>query len=283
MTVESSLFQKPLDVEICSDDRIFCARRKKNTEQLTDRPATEILYRKNCFFMNLKTQNTGRRQIVTGWLQIAAGLLIFALGVHLTIYANIGLAPWDCLGMGIAKHTPFNYGISMTIMAVSILLLDMLLKERIGFGTVIDALLTGNFVQMFNNLNPFPENHSLLRGICIMPVGFVFMALGMWVYMRAEQCCGPRDALLVALGKRAPRIPIGIVEILLWAVVLLCGWLLGGPVGIGTLISTFGAGLVMQLVYHLIHFEPRSLHHKDLLKTVRILRQPPAGQKENTI
>ena len=233
--------------------------------------------------MKQKAEISTRKRIITGWLNIAAGLLIFAFGVHLTIYANIGLAPWDCLGMGIAKHTPFNYGISMTLMAVSILLLDLLLKERIGFGTVIDALLTGNFVQMYNNLNPFTENHSLLRGICIMPVGFVFMAIGMWVYMRAEQCCGPRDALLVALGKRTPRIPIGIVEILLWAAVLLCGWLLGGPIGIGTLISTFGAGLVMQLVYHLIHFEPRSLHHKDLLSTVRILRKMPAEQKENPV
>ena len=223
--------------------------------------------------MKQKAENNARRQIVTGWLRIAAGLLIFAFGVHLTIYANIGLAPWDCLGMGIAKHTPFNYGISMTLMAVAILLIDLLLRERIGFGTVIDALLTGNFVQMFNSLNPFPENTGLLRGIAVMLAGFVFMALGMWIYMRAEQCCGPRDALLVALGKRVPRIPIGIVEIMLWAAVLLCGWLLGGPVGIGTLISTFGAGLVMQLVYQLIRFEPRSLHHRDLAETLRILRK----------
>ncbi len=230
-----------------------------------------------------RTENTGRRQIVTGWLQIAAGLLIFALGVHLTIYANIGLAPWDCLGMGIAKHTPLNYGIAMTLIAVTVLIIDLLLKERIGFGTVIDALLTGNFVQMFNSLNPFPENTSLLRGIAVMLAGFVFMALGMFVYMRAEQCCGPRDALLVALGKRMPRVPIGMVEIIMWSVVLLCGWLLGGPVGIGTLISTLGAGLVMQLVYRLIRFEPRSLHHRDLPETVRILCGRTHTEREEKI
>lgn len=81
-----------------------------------------------------------RRRIVLGWFRIAIGLLIFAYGVHLTIFANIGLAPWDCLGMGVAKHTPFNYGISMTLIAVTVLLIDLLMKERIGFGTVIDAL-----------------------------------------------------------------------------------------------------------------------------------------------
>ena len=211
------------------------------------------------------------RQAAAGWLRIVLGLLIFALGVHLTIYANIGLAPWDCLGMGIAKHTPFNYGISMTLIAVTVLFIDILLKERIGFGTVIDALLTGNFVQMFNTIDPFPENNDTLLGVVVMLAGFVFMALGMWVYMSAEQCCGPRDALLVGLGKRLPKIPIGLVEILLWAVVLLIGWLLGGPVGIGTLISTFGAGLLMQLVYSLIHFDPRTLKHKDIIETAKML------------
>ena len=218
--------------------------------------------------MKNKTATHERRRILFGWIRIVFGLLIFAFGVHLTIYANIGLAPWDCLGMGIAKHTPLNYGLSMTLVAVTVLIIDILLKERIGFGTVIDALLTGNF---FNSLNPFRENHSLWIGIAVMLTGFLFMAVGMWIYMLCEQCCGPRDSLLVGLGKRMPKIPIGIVEILLWAIVLLFGWLLGGSVGIGTLISTFGAGAVMQLVYSLIHFEPRKLRHKSLIETVRIL------------
>ena len=207
-----------------------------------------------------------RKIILKQWLQIAAGLLVFAFGVHLTIHANIGLAPWDCLGMGIAKHTPLNYGLSMTIIAVCVLGIDLLIKERIGFGTIIDAVLTGNFVQMFNDLDPLPDNSSLLLGIVFMLVGFVFMALGMWIYMSAEECCGPRDSLLVGLGKLFPSIPIGIVEIALWTIVLLAGWLLGGPVGIGTLVSTLGAGAVMQLVYHIIRFEPRDLKHKDVLE-----------------
>ncbi len=206
-----------------------------------------------------------KKLIIRGWMQIAAGLLVFSFGVHLTIYANIGLAPWDCLGMGIARHTPLNYGLSMTLMGIVILGIDFLLKEKIGYGTIIDALLTGNFVQMFNDLNPFPENGSFLMGVLIMLAGFVFMALGMWIYMAAGQCCGPRDALLVGLGKRLRKIPIGIVEILLWAAVLAVGWMLGGPVGIGTLISTFGAGLVMQMVYSIIRFEPRNIVHRDVI------------------
>ena len=211
-----------------------------------------------------------KKDIIREWIRIVAGLLVFAFGVHLTILANIGLAPWDCLGMGIAKHTPLNYGLSMTAMSVIIVLIDLLLGERIGCGTVIDALLTGNFVQLFNDLNPL-RNENVLLGIAVMLTGFVIMALGMMVYMKAAQGCGPRDALLVGIGKRMPKVAIGIVQILLLGIVLAAGWLLGGPVGIGTLISVFGTGLMMQLVYSVLRFEPRKIRHRSFSEIAAIL------------
>ena len=212
-------------------------------------------------------------KIFLQWVRIVFGLLVFAFGVHLTIYANIGLAPWDCLGMGISYHTPLNYGLSMTVIAVLILIIDLLLGERIGYGTILDAILTGNFIQMFNSLNPFPVNNNLVLGIVIIICGLSLMAVGMLIYMKGEQGCGPRDALLIGLGKRMSKIPIGVVEIILWSVVLLAGWLLGGPVGVGTLISTFGAGTVMQLIYNALHFEPRKIVHRDVFEVMRELMQ----------
>ena len=65
-----------------------------------------------------------------------------------------------------------------------------------------------------------------------------------------------------------PKIPIGIVEILLWSVVTLIGWMLGGTVGIGTVISTFGAGAVMHLFFDVIGFEPRKMEHKSLTESL---------------
>lgn len=212
-----------------------------------------------------------KSHVVLQWVQIALGLLVFSFGVHLTIFANIGLAPWDCLGMGIAAHTPLNYGLAMTATSVIILAIDLLLRERIGYGTIIDALLTGNFVQAFNDLSPLEPCTSIWAGVPMMLVGFAFMAVGMWIYMRGEQCCGPRDALLVGLGKRLPSVPIGVVQIILWSAVTIVGWALGGPVGVGTLLSAFGAGAVMQLVYQLLHFEPRDIEHKSVIEVNRQL------------
>lgn len=219
--------------------------------------------------------NAIRRKILGEWLRILLGLLVFSLGAHLTIFANIGLAPWDCLGMGLSYHCPLNYGLSMTLIAIIVLIIDLFMKERIGYGTIIDALVTGNFIQMFNSLNPLSMDHSTAAGVGIMLIGFVFMAIGIAIYMKGGQCCGPRDAMLVGLGKKMRKLPIGIVQILLWAVVLLGGWLLGGPVGIGTVISAFGAGFVTQIIYSAIGFEPRDIRHRDVVETTRLL----AGHK----
>lgn len=223
--------------------------------------------------MNIKRHRTISTDFkpISSLFRIIFGLVIYSFGVYLTIYANIGLAPWDCLGMGIAKHTPLNYGSSMVLIGVCAIVIQLILRERIGFATLYDALITGRLTQFFIDISPYPENHSLWLGIVFMLFGFLFIALGMYVYMSAECGCGPKDRLLVAIGKRMPKIPIGVVEMFLWAVVTLIGWLLGGTVGIGTVISTIGAGAVMHLFYTVIHFEPRKLRHRSIKEAFSIL------------
>lgn len=227
--------------------------------------------------MKRPTNIKQRRTISTDFKPICSlfrvlfGLVIYSFGVYLTIYANIGLAPWDCLGMGITKHTPLNYGSSMVLIGVCAIVIQLILRERIGFAALFDALITGRLTQFFIDISPYPENHSLWLGIVFMLFGFLFIAFGMYVYMSAECGCGPKDGLMIAIGKRLPKIPIGIVEILLWPVATLIGWLLGGSVGIGTVISTFSAGAVMHLFYTVIHFEPRKLRHRSIKDTFSIL------------
>ena len=208
---------------------------------------------------------------ISSLFRVLFGLVIYSFGVYLTIYANIGLAPWDCLGMGIAKRTPLDYGSAMVLIGVCAIVIQLILRERIGFATLFDAMITGRLTQFFIDISPYPENHSLWLGIVFMLFGFLFIAFGMYVYMSAECGCGPKDGLLVAIGKQMPKIPIGVVEIMLWAVVTLFGWMLGGTVGIGTLISVLGAGAVMHLFYTVIHFEPRKLRHRSIKDTFSIL------------
>ncbi|MBQ4017603.1 MAG: hypothetical protein II608_08675 [Oscillospiraceae bacterium] len=73
-----------------------------------------------------------KKLIIRQWGQIIFGLIIFSFGVHCTIFANIGLAPWDCLAMGLSYHLPLNYGMTVTLISLIIIGLDLLMKERIG-------------------------------------------------------------------------------------------------------------------------------------------------------
>lgn len=210
-------------------------------------------------------------RVLRSILQTLCGLLIYSFGVYLTIAANIGLAPWDCFCMGISQYTPLNYGSTMVLVSVAAILIQLLFQERIGFATILDALITGRLTQLFIDISPYPENHSTLLGIVLLIIGFLIIDLGIYVYMSAELGSGPKDGLMIVMGKKLPKIPIGMIGVLLWSVVTLIGWMLGGSVGIGTLLSIFGAGFIMHIFYDAIGFEPRKLKHKSLKETLKSL------------
>ena len=211
-----------------------------------------------------------RIKLLSEFFRTAFGLFVFAFGTYLTICGNIGLAPWDALSMGVSYHTPLSYGIVHTIISIVLLVLDLLMKEKIGYGSVLDALLVGNFVDLFTRLHLLKTQERFVSGILFIFVGMLLMAWGQFFYMSAGLGCGPRDSLFVGLGKRVKAVPIGVVQIGVLGVVLLIGWLLGGPVGIGTVITTFGTGTAIQIVFNALKFEPRNVEHKDVIETVRM-------------
>lgn len=213
----------------------------------------------------------GKRNTICRILAAAGGLLVCALGIELTILADIGVAPWDTLSLGITRYLPLLYGTAAMLVSVCVLAVDLLLKERIGVGTVLDALLTGKAVDFFRWLDWIPHPVHPAGKIICMVLGMLIIAVGQWLYMRTGLGCGPRDALLVALGKRVRHVPIGAVNFALLLAVLSVGWLLGGPVGIGTVLAVFGLGPAMQLVFHAVGFEPRDVVQEDLMQTLRSL------------
>lgn len=212
--------------------------------------------------------------ILLGLVKITLGLAVFAFGVYLTICANIGLAPWDSLSMGISYHTPLSYGMAHIMIGCILVLIDLLMREKIGYGMIFDAVLVGMFIDLYRRLDIVSKQTDVLLGIITMIAGLFIMSFGQYFYMSAAQGCGPRDAFLVGLGKRMPKLPIGLVNIMILSFVLGGGWLLGAPIGIGTLIATFGIGLSMQIVFALLKFEPRSVKHQSLLETTRLFFAP---------
>lgn len=191
----------------------------------------------------------------------AWGLILFGIGDHLTIRAGIGLAPWDVFSMGLSGHLPLTFGTTCILISLLVVAIDLLLKESIGIGTVLDAVLVGLTLDVCAWVDVVPTPSTVWGGLALMTLGMFIMSYSQYLYMSAQLCCGPRDTLMVAIGKRLRKVPIGAVEILILVVVLGIGFCLGGPVGIGTLWSALGIGITMQITFRLISFEPRDMHH----------------------
>ncbi len=209
--------------------------------------------------------------IVLNMLIAAVSLFINGFGLYLTIQANIGVAPWDVLNMGLSKTLGILYGNASIAVSVTILLIDILMKEPIGIAMFIDAVVVGKAVDFFNWLNPIPPCSSPFIAIPMMIAGLFVLAYTQYAYMIASLGCGPRDTLLVGLAKRTKRIPIGAVSIAILSTATLIGWLLGGPVGIGTVICAFGAGPIMQLAFRTVRFDATGIHHQRLRDSVKVL------------
>ena len=216
-------------------------------------------------------ENRTASAILLNMLIAAVSLFVNGFGIYLTIQANIGAAPWDVLSLGLSRTLGILYGSASIAVSLTILLIDVLLREPIGIAMFIDAVVVGKSVDFFNWLHPVAPCQSLRSAIPVMIVGLFIIAYTQYTYMVASLGCGPRDTLLVGLARRAPRVPIGAMSIALLSTATLLGWLLGGPVGLGTLICAFGAGPIMQFAFRTVRFDATGIRHQNLRDSLRVL------------
>ena len=227
----------------------------------------------------LTSKNDTPGRIFMHMLLAFISLFVNGFGVYLTIQANIGASPWDVLNLGIAKTTGILYGNASVAVSVLILVIDIFLREPIGVAMFIDAVTVGKAVDFFNWLSPVPPCRSLWTGVPVMLAGLVVLAYTQFTYMAASLGCGPRDTLLVGLAKRLKKLPIGLVSILLLGTATLTGWLLGGPVGVGTLLSAFGAGPIMQLAFRTVRFDATKIAHQRLRDSAKVILNTFPGKR----
>ena len=218
----------------------------------------------------LLQSNRTAGNILLHMLLAAVSLFVNGFGVYLTIQANIGAGPWDVLNLGISRSLGILYGTASVAVSLLILGIDILLKEPIGIAMFIDAVVVGKAVDFFNWINAVPACQSPVTGIPVMLAGLIIMAYTQYTYMAASLGCGPRDTLLVGLAKRVKRVPIGAVSIALLSLATLIGWLLGGPVGIGTLICAFCTGPIMQAAFRSVRFDATGICHQRLKESFSV-------------
>jgi uncharacterized membrane protein YczE len=170
--------------------------------------------------------------------RLLLGIPVLGLGIALTLEARLGVSPYDVLHQGVAKQTGLSIGMVVIAVGLAILLLWIPLRQRPGIGTVVNTLTVGLVIDLALYLLPEPE--LLVSRIGLLIVGVVVTAFGMGLYIGAGLGPGPRDGLMTGIA--AKGFALWAVRTVLEVAALVAGWVLGGNVGVGTVVFAFSIG-----------------------------------------
>jgi uncharacterized membrane protein YczE len=171
-------------------------------------------------------------------VNLFAGLVLFGASLALMLRSGLGLGPWDVLHQGVAERTGLPIGQVVIGVAVVVLLLWFPLRQRPGFGTVSNVIVVGLAVD--GTLAVLPQPHQLALRTAYLILGILANAVATGLYIGAGLGPGPRDGLMTGFAQRGYSIRL--VRTLIELSVLAIGWLLGGTVGVGTLLYAVTIG-----------------------------------------
>jgi uncharacterized membrane protein YczE len=184
---------------------------------------------------------------------LLVGLTLFGLGIAMMVTANLGLSPWEIFHQGISRRTGVPLGTVGIITGVIVLLLWIPLRERPGIGTVANVFLIGIVIDLTLLVFPDGVETMWLRWV-LMIAGTVVIAIGSGLYIGVGLGPGPRDGLMTGIARR--NIPIGLARGGIEITVLVAGWMLGGTVGVGTVVFAFGIGPMVGVFLPRMSLEP---------------------------
>jgi uncharacterized membrane protein YczE len=184
------------------------------------------------------TRNPGRRLP-----QLFCGLALYAVSMAMQIRSGLGLNPWDVLHEGLTEQTPLSFGVVTGITGAIVLLLWIPLRQRPGVGTVANVLVIAAIIDGALALLPAPD--ALAARIGLLVGGVVLNGVATAAYVGARLGPGPRDGLMTGLSARTGR-SVRLVRTCIEVVVLACGWMLGGTVGVGTVLYALAIGALTQ-------------------------------------
>lgn len=205
------------------------------------------------------------------FIRLMLGFIICALGIVLMVNANLGLAPWDVLHGGISKLVGITMGQANILVAIIVVLFNIIIGENVGWGTILNMIIIGWFIDIFmlNNIVPVSTNFSI--GIIMMFSGMLVLSLGCYLYIGVGIGTGARDGMMVAIQKKTGK-SIRFVRNMIEVGALTIGFLLGGKVGIGTIISSLFLGHFIQFIFKIFKFDVSSICHRYIIDDIKYLR-----------
>jgi uncharacterized membrane protein YczE len=191
---------------------------------------------------------------IRDFLVIQIGFLLYGLAISLIVRANLGTGTWLVLEVALANMLGIKIGTMTVYMGFAVLIIALALRERVGWGTLGNILSIGPWLNLFLDLiSTVKDNPALQIGMFLL--GVLIQGVATAIYIGVDAGAGPRDSLMLAIHRTTGvsiRMARGAIEI----VVVLIGWLLGGPLGFGTVIFALLIGPSVQWAFKLFKVQP---------------------------
>ena len=195
-------------------------------------------------------------------VQLLIGLILFGVSMAMMLRATLGLNPWDVFHAGVTGRVPLTFGQVTIVVGALVLLLWIPLRQWPGLGTIANVVVIGLAVDATLAVMDSPS--GLPAQLALLLAGLVLNGLAGGLYIGSQLGPGPRDGLMTGLAQRT-GLSIRLVRTALELTVLGAGWLLGGPVGLGTVAVAVGedAGTLEEV------YEPYLIQQGFLERTPR--------------
>ena len=176
-------------------------------------------------------------------IQLFLGLALYGISLGLMIRANLGLDPWDVFHQGLSQRTGISLGMMVNLIGAAVLLLWIPIRQRPGIGTIANVFLIGTFADI--SLWLIPPIDSLPLATAMLVGGVFLNGVATGAYIGAGLGPGPRDGLMTGLVKRTGG-SVRVIRTSVEVAVLAAGWLLGGTVGLGTVLYAIAIGPIVH-------------------------------------
>lgn len=196
-----------------------------------------------------------KRRLGRRLIQLYAGLALYGASSALLVEAGLGLEPWGVLHQGLARLTGLSIGVVSIIVGAAVLLLWIPLRQRPGLGTVSNVFVVG--IAMDATLATVPGVHALAVRIPLLLAGILLNGVATGLYIAADFGPGPRDGLMTGLHRRTGR-SIRLMRTAVEVTVVVTGFVLGGTIGIGTVLYAVSIGPLAQLFLRVFAVLPAS-------------------------
>lgn len=176
---------------------------------------------------------------LTTMIMLVIGLFLFGLGEAIIIGSGSGVSPWTVLAQGISKRSDFSIGMATFFISIAILIFWIPLKQVPGIGTILNAIIIASAIDL--TLPYLPQPDDITFKIIQACFGILVVGLGSGIYLCSNLGPGPRDGLMIGLQKQT-NASLPAIRTIIELLAVISGWLLGGVVGIGTILFVFGIG-----------------------------------------